>query len=60
MPTKTSTCEVFPLYYDLQAKNLFGTTRNVRFTIGLALNYREEVLCLEKTSKLDVVNDENA
>lgn len=28
------------------------------FTIGLALNYREEVLILEKTSKLDVIEEE--
>jgi membrane protein len=28
------------------------------FTIGLALNYREEVITLEKTAKLDVVSEE--
>jgi len=28
------------------------------FTIGLALNYREETIILEKTSKLDVINEE--
>ncbi len=28
------------------------------FTIGLALNYREEVITLEKTAKLDVVEKE--
>lgn len=28
------------------------------FTIGLALNYREEVITLEKTSKIDIINEE--
>lgn len=29
------------------------------FTIGLALNYREEVITLEKTAKIDIVLDED-
>lgn len=28
------------------------------FTIGLALNYREEIIILEKTSSLDVIKEE--
>lgn len=28
------------------------------FTIGLALNYREEVITLEKTAKIDIINEE--
>lgn len=28
------------------------------FTIGLALNYREEVITLEKTAKLDIINED--